>query len=598
MIKRNVSLFLFCLIVLAGKIFAQDLPIGYTAQEKLMMKDYYFSHSKGTTSVTPPLSSLRTPGEWEEIQALTITWTSYTSVLREIVRYAAQECIVYINCTDSNSVKSYLQSGSVSLTNIRYIIAPNNSVWIRDYGAQTVYTNEVDSVLLIDWTYNRPRPKDDTIPRSLAKITGLPLYELNQQPWKIVATGGNFMADGLGTAFSSKLILDENASGGGYNQNLTESDVDTIYKKFMGITRYIKMNTLPYDGIHHIDMHMKLLDEETLLVGQYPSGIADGSQIEANIQYVLSNFTSAFGKPYRIIRIPMPPDNTSGNTYPDNGGDYLTFTNGVFVNKTFLYPTYYTQYDTIAQRIYEQALPGYQVVGINCSQTIPASGAIHCITNSVGSSDPLLIVHQPIRDSLLPQNEFQTEIKAYIKHRTGIQSAQLHYKIFFGNMMWDSVVSQMSPVTNESGYWSGLITYPMLIKTVVDTIRIEYFISATSVSGKTQVRPITAPLGSWKYSKLHSMSKVKEVPHNVFLDKVYPNPANSITCIPVISNCKTLAEIMLYDISGRVVKKIFEGTLYNGCQNFFFDATSLAKGVYTLLLKTERNILIQKVMVK
>ena len=53
--------------------------------------------------------------------------------------------------------------------------------------------------------------------------------------------------------------------------------------KFLGVDRYIKMNTLPYDQIHHIDMHMKLLDEETLLVGQYPPGIADGPQIEANL---------------------------------------------------------------------------------------------------------------------------------------------------------------------------------------------------------------------------------------------------------------------------------------------------------------------------
>ena len=37
-------------------------------------------------------------------------------------------------------------------------------------------------------------------------------------------------------------------------------------KKFMGIERYIKMETLPYDEIHHIDMHMKLLDEETILM--------------------------------------------------------------------------------------------------------------------------------------------------------------------------------------------------------------------------------------------------------------------------------------------------------------------------------------------
>ena len=47
-----------------------------------------------------------------------------------------------------------------------------------------------------------------------------------------------------------------------------------------------------YDGIHHIDMHMKLLDESTLLVSEYPTGVADGPQIEANLQYVLSNFTT------------------------------------------------------------------------------------------------------------------------------------------------------------------------------------------------------------------------------------------------------------------------------------------------------------------
>lgn len=39
---------------------------------------------------------------------------------------------------------------------------------------------------------------------------------------------------------------------------------------YLGLDRYIKMETLPYDDIHHIDMHMKLIDEETILVGQFP----------------------------------------------------------------------------------------------------------------------------------------------------------------------------------------------------------------------------------------------------------------------------------------------------------------------------------------
>lgn len=71
------------------------------------------------------------------------------------------------------------------------------------------------------------------------------------------------MSDGFGTAFSSMLTDQENPT-------LTASQIDTIMKKFMGINRYIRFPTCPYDGIHHIDMHMKLLDEETLLVGQYP----------------------------------------------------------------------------------------------------------------------------------------------------------------------------------------------------------------------------------------------------------------------------------------------------------------------------------------
>ena len=77
------------------------------------------------------------------------------------------------------------------------------------------------------------------------------------------------------------LILDENDGAGDYGSlvypNHNESTIDAIMNDFMGITRYIKMPTLPYDGIHHIDMHMKLTDEELQAIspGQdlYPNPI-------------------------------------------------------------------------------------------------------------------------------------------------------------------------------------------------------------------------------------------------------------------------------------------------------------------------------------
>jgi agmatine deiminase len=135
-------------------------------------------------------------------------------------------------------------------------------------------------------------------------------------------------------------VLDENGPDGQFNQTVkTEAQVDSLMHAWMGIDfgRYIKMPTLPYDVIHHIDMHMKLLDEETLLVGEFPVGTSDGPQIEDNLDDVLANYNSVFGTPYKVIRIPMVP--STGGNYPP-GGSYRTYTNFVFVNGTVLVPTY------------------------------------------------------------------------------------------------------------------------------------------------------------------------------------------------------------------------------------------------------------------
>ena len=577
-------------ILLSINTFGQDLPVSLTPQEKLLMKDYYFNNNTKGYSI-PPSSKVRSVAEWEEIDALIITWRSYTLVLREIVRNAVNECKVYIVCTDSNSVKTYLTAGNVSLINVRFIIAPTDTVWVRDYSANNVYTNDVDSLLLVDWTYNRPRPNDDTLARTMTKFTGLPLYEITQTPNKLVATGGNFMSDGLGTAFSSKLILNENASGGGYNQNLTEAQIDTLAKKYLGIQRYIMFDNLPYDGIHHIDMHMKLLDEETILVGQYPAGTADGSQIEANLQYLLANYNSVFGTPYKVVRMPMPPEIGTSN-YPPNA-DYLTFTNGVFVNKTFLYPTYYQQYDTIAQHIYEKNLPGYNVVGIDCNSTISASGAIHCITHCIASNDPLLIVHQPIRDTLVPNNPPFNAIRAFIKHRSGIQQAKLYYRMGGSSSFYEV---NMHAVPNQPNYWEAEIQFPI---TKGIPIPYDYYITATSNSGKTQKRPITAPNGFWSFTLDLDVSILENKNNTITkLGDIYPNPASAITCIPVETTKEVAATIELFDMIGEKVQTIYEGKIASGNKNFFINAADLSKGIYFVKLSTKEYSVSQKLVVK
>ncbi len=235
------------------------------------------------TFTTPPnVPGVRTMAEWEEIEALVVTWTGtptgFPNIVREIIRHAKEEVKVIVICSDSNIVKSYLNSHNINTVNVAFIQDFYNSVWIRDYGATTIYGNTVDSLYLVDWIYNRPRPFDDRIPKVISDFNNLSLYSTIHSPYDLVNTGGNFMSDGQGTAFASKLILQENGPIGAYNTTpKTEQQVDSIMEQFMGISNFIKMELAPYNRINHIDMYMKLLNEETLLVGEYPQGIADGT---------------------------------------------------------------------------------------------------------------------------------------------------------------------------------------------------------------------------------------------------------------------------------------------------------------------------------
>jgi len=462
---------------------AQDtgMPHVMTPSEQKLMADYLLeNHAATIRSIpTPPPSQVRTMAEWEEIQALIITWSGQATILKEIVRNAVKECKVLIITTNPDNVSGQLTSAGISLDSVEFVNTPFNSIWVRDYGPWSVYQNDVDSLGLVDWIYNRPRQNDDATPVAIAQHLDLPIYEATEVPYNWVHTGGNHLPDGMGTVFSSNLVLEE-------NPEKTEAEIDSIAKVFLGVKQYIKFPTLPFDGIHHLDMHMRVIDEETIFFGQYPEGIADGPQIESNINYLTEEFNTAFGNKYNIVRLPMPPDGSG--RYPNQGGQYRTYTNSVFVNKTILVPTYEERYDTTALRIYRENLPGYNVVGINCNSIIGSLGAIHCITKTVGDDEPLLIAHARLRDS--DDATLEYPVVAIIKHRDGVAGADLYYR-----MTPDSTYSKVPMVLVDSfaSTWAALIPpHPA-------GSEIQYYIHAFANNGKQQVRPMVAPEGYFRF---------------------------------------------------------------------------------------------------
>jgi len=563
------------LLLLPSLLAAQDLPHTLAPAERALIPAYRASRgSDGRGISTPPPFAARTMAEWEEVENLVITWTSYTGILKQIVRAAKEECEVIIVCSDPSQVTSVLLSGSFggplpNLQNITFLNADYNSIWVRDFGPENIYANEVDSLFLMDWIYNRPRPEDDALSTVLADALGLGVYRTDQPPYDLVHTGGNFMSDGFGTAFSSELVDEENGPNGEFNITVRTSDgVDAIMQQFMGIGRYVKMQRLLYDNINHIDMHMKLLDEETLLVGEFPAGLSDGPRIEQNVQQILDDVPSVFGTPYRLVRVPMPP--STGGSYPPNAS-YRTYANNIFINGTVLVPTYRTEYDTVGLRILRESLPGYRVVGIDCDEQgqniISASGAIHCITKTIGVRDPLLIRHQRLTDTDDALNPYPVE--AYIRHRSGIASARLYWSI---DTLQGFTEVPMAP--SGSDIWNASIPAQ------APGTLVYYYIAATSNSGKVQQRPIVAPQGWWRF-RVNDLSTGTTGVMTLASLQLYPNPTRSLLVLDVGTGHVQGLQAVLLDAVGREVRRLHTGPV-PADGRIFTDIADLSPGSYVV----------------
>lgn len=554
------------------------LPKGLSETEKGLIADFQF---KSTQITPPPTVPVRTAAEWEEIEYLVIRWTNqFENTLLQIVQAAIEECKVLITTQNQGAVSSFLNSNSVDMSQVEFLDAPSNSIWIRDYAGNTIYENDVEDRALADWIYNRPRPLDDVMPTAHANYVGIPIYSTTSGTNDLVNTGGNFMSDGMGTAFASKLILEENEPGNPYGVTAkTEADIDDIMFNYQGITNYIKMDQTPWDPIDHIDMHMKLLDEETILVSRYPTGVADGPQIEDNIDYVTSTFQSPFGTDYKIEWIDAPP--STGGNYPDNGGYYRTYTNSVFVNGTVIVPTYRPEVDGPALAQYEALLPGYTIVGIDVDNPgenlIASNGAIHCITHAIGVADPLWIVHQPIEET---NTTVGIPVDAMIKHNTGINEATV-----FWRETGDTNFQETAMTFDNDDIWVSELNVPS------SATSIEYYIWAEANSGKTLTRPIVAPEGFWTF-EITSLSAGEWAENNIV--GPYPNPAQNEVSFN-LNNILGEINISIHNVLGQ---KLYENTLENGNGKITLNLNPDWKGTLFVTFSGEFGNVHKKVMVK
>ena len=292
-------------------------------------------------------------------------------------------------------------------------------------------------------------------------IQNLPLY------W----TGGNFMTDGYGMGFSTELMVNENSIS---NEAFIEIMNEELY-----FSDYHVFDNPNEESIQHIDCLAKLVGPETIIIKQVPESSPEYECMEdfADSFYELNTF---YDRTFNIHRIFCPEIN--GGSWETN--PVAAYTNSLILNNKVLVPQYGIIEDIQALNVYQEAMPGYEIIGFDDTIGNPwyAEDALHCRTMGVFDPDMIHISHKSIRSEEIINNEsiyIEAEVINYNNIDTNLESVILYWKY----SAEDGPFGEHALDLESDNIYAG--TFPSINL----NSEIEYFITAINISGNSVSHP-------------------------------------------------------------------------------------------------------------
>lgn len=327
--------------------------------------------------------------EWANQSTIQLTWPHKGTDWRD---YLDDICATYVEMADAitryeqllivspepEDVKMMLSKRltKCQMDNVVFHKCPTNDTWARDHGFITLGNDGTYS--LLDFCFNGWGNK---FKAELDNAINLSLYENRVIEGNyvdhnnFVLEGGSIESDGHGTIFTtSQCLLAPNR-----NQPLTREEIAQQLRNMLHAERIIWIDHGHLDGDDtdgHIDTLVRIAPDDTLLyIGcddKDDSHYDDLKQMEEQ----LKTFRTAEGKPYRLLRLPMP-----AAIYDDGDRLPATYANYVILNGAVIYPTYnQPDKDAEAESVIRTAFPGRDIIGIDSRTVIRQHGSLHCCT--------------------------------------------------------------------------------------------------------------------------------------------------------------------------------------------------------------------------
>ena len=379
------------LIWFNGLVMAQETKKPDWKKLHYLSEEEMLSGEKSTlfNETNPPSGTVRFPAEFEPMQAVTIRYP--LGIPTSLVKQLSERTKVYVIVTSSqeSSARSTFQNAGCNMSNITYYNMTTDSYWVRDYGPWYIF-NDLQPAI-VDNVYNRPRQNDNLVPINMGQQLGLTVYGMN-----LTHTGGNMMEDGRGVGVSDELILNEN--------NNNETNVRNKMRNYLGIDPYHITIDPQGDYIAHVDCWGKFLAPDKILIAKLPTSNSQYDEYEQVAEF-FANTNCCWGYPYKVYRV-----------YEPGGSTLAPYTNSLIVNKTVFVPLgSNSTHNNNALAVYQQALPGYEIIGVTGASGTPwqNTDALHCRTRGVMDFNMLFVDHrdvvfgeQPMQDSIAITSKF------------------------------------------------------------------------------------------------------------------------------------------------------------------------------------------------
>jgi len=399
------------------------------------------------------------PGEWEPHDAVWLGWEDeslqfYPSVVTLIKGLTPHVMVKVAVSSDSllQVAKDYLKQQGVDSTKIRFYLMQGDRYWIRDHGAAFL-VNTKGELAVADFSWNAYgypgwlKEKYNDNPDSIQKYLKLRSEKIRQtgsvdslmavaEGAKILKTsikheGGAIEVNGKGT-----LILCE-ATVLQRNPERTKEEIENAFKKVLGVTNIIWLKKgLADDPLHffrritghyvgggtggHTDEFVRFANPTTIMLAWVNEDEKDANPINKmnyermneNLK-ILEQSTDQDGKPFKIIKVPLPdllvkkviarenigkteitfdmkPSSFALSEAPHDGdsllrvpaSSYMNYlvTNGVVVLPTYTYMGSSKDKEEQVRKIFLDQFPGRQLVFLDAMPQNWEGGGIHCST--------------------------------------------------------------------------------------------------------------------------------------------------------------------------------------------------------------------------